>query len=679
MQLLVEPNYRGKETQQKEDQFADSNVEVDTATQLSLMQSSSLLQKAMKLLQADYEDLDPKDPGSVQAFKGSISIAPVSSEAGDKKSNSGETKIYEVAYTSDDPAKTQAVLGALKQVYLQYNLAQQKQRLDRGLSFINDQLPKIDGKVKQSEAALEEFRRSQELIDPESEAKARADAFAQLQQQQEVNAAQIRELQTRYNSVQQQVALSPQQAVIAARLSQSTRYQALLNEIQRSELAIAQQRLRFTDKTPFVQQALEQRQKQVDLLREEVSRVIGSSAASANQDALMQAGQLGDLDLTLIGQLVDAQINLQAAQTRYFSLANTQEQLRSQLKQFPKLLAQYGRLQPEVELNRDTLKQLLKAKQDLGLEIARGGFAWQVVEEPQLGVRTGPNLPKNLMLAGVVGLLLGGAAAFARETMDDAVHNSDDLKRQSSLPLLGVIPEALASEKGEPLSLPFPRSPEVATTASINHVLHWQPMRESLDLLYQNIQLLSAENPLESLVITSALAGEGKSMLALGLAMSAARLHQRVLLIDADLRRPSLHKLLNLPNSRGLSSLLTSNAPLPQQVDARSSSLRNNIAVLTAGATPPDPAKLLSSPRMKEIMATFKQTYDLILIDAPPVIGMVDAVLAAGCCDGVVMVGRIGQVTRTELTQATNALSRLNVIGVVANGAHHVATSNVAA
>ena len=168
-------------------------------------------------------------------------------------------------------------------------------------------------------------------------------------------------------------------------------------------------------------------------------------------------------------------------------------------------------------------------------------------------------------------------------------------------------------------------------------------------------------------MFTSALAGEGKTTLALGLALSAARLHQRVLLIDADLRRPNLHKLVNLPNEEGLSTLLTNDVNVPTESSIQSSG--SYVDILTAGPTPQDPANLLSSQRMRELMSKFEQTYDLVLVDAPPVLGMVDAILAASFCSGVVLVSRIGQVTKTELTQATAMLSKLNVIGVVANGA----------
>jgi polysaccharide biosynthesis transport protein len=178
------------------------------------------------------------------------------------------------------------------------------------------------------------------------------------------------------------------------------------------------------------------------------------------------------------------------------------------------------------------------------------------------------------------------------------------------------------------------------------------------------------------LMITSALADEGKSALALGLAMSAARLHKRVLLIDANLRAPSLHEQLNLPNEQGLSTLLASDATLPNQISLQYSGSAY-IDILTAGPKPADPANLLSSPRMMQLMAAFEENYDLVLIDAPPVLGLVDAMLTASSCRSVVMVASIGIVTRSQLNQATAMLSKLNLIGVVANGVSNSSSNYV--
>jgi len=655
MQLLVEPNYQGKREGKAESEYADSSVQVDYATQLNVMRSPLLIQQAVDLLRPDYPTL------TVKEIKKSLVLAQVMEE----KVN---TKIVKAVYTDHDAIKAQKVLGALNTVYQVYNRNQQQQRLNKGLEFINVQLPQVKEDVKRAEAKLERFRRKQNLIDPGQQATATGASLNLIKQERQSLHAQYKDYQARESALQQKIGRSPNDALIASRLSQSARYQTLLNEFQRTELSLAQLRARFTDQDPKVQTMTDQSNRQRDLLQSEVKRVLGRESAQVKNtsEGLLGEGQLGGIDLNLTSQLVEVQTNLRALIARDQSLAGTEKQLTAELNRFPNLLSEYNQLQPEVQVNRDKLEQLLKARQDLSLELARGGFVWQSLEQPKLGLKIGPNLERNLLLGLVAGLMLGGVAAFVREMVDDAVHSSDELEKQVELPLLGMTPELPKGKASEPvIKLPYGK-PQLLTPWTIE-VDNWPPAWESLDLIYKNIELLNSVSSFKSLMITSALAGEGKSSLALGLALSAARLHQRVLLIDADLRRPSLHTQLNLPNEEGLSTLLTVDADIASHSSVQSSE-DSFIDILTAGPTPEDPAKLLSSQRMRQLMVNFEQKYDLVLLDAPPVLGLVDAILAGSFCSGVVLVSRIGQVTRKEVMHAKAMLSKLNLIGVVANG-----------
>ena len=671
MQFLVEANYQAKPgSTSTEDAFTDSNVQVvDMGTQINLMRSPDVLRRAMRELQAQYPELNPDDPQSVQDFQNSLSITQVVETVSGQKVN---TKIFQIDYTGESADKTQKVLQALQAVYLDYNLEQQRLRLTRGLNFITRQLPEVEEQGRQAEADLEQFRRSQGMIDPGEQAKAQEARLNQLLQDQQTTLSEIKTLQGRFASLQRQLEMAPQAALAASRLSQSTRYQALLAEIQKTELALVQERLRFNDSSPVVQKLLDQQQQQLNLLQVESQRVLGSvTVPGTGSSAQLSQGQMGALDLALAAEFVSVYNTLQGDTARYNSLLVAEQQARSDLERFPKLLSEFGRLQPQADLKRETLQQLLTAQQQLGLEIARGGFDWQIIVTPLLGEQLESGSTKTMLLGAVVGLFLGGIAAFAREGLDDSVHSLSDLKKQNAIPLLSAVPEfVLESEKSFlPMALSGLRSP--IAVSPIDRFLRWSPFRESIDLMYQNIQLLSTDSPLHSILITSAQAAEGKSTLSLALAISAARLHQRVLLIDADLRRPTLHKLLNLPNEQGLSTLLISSEPLPLRLSVQSSNVRTNISVLTAGPIPADPAKLLSSQRMQEVIAAFEANYDLVLLDVPPVLGTVDALLAASHVSGVIMVGRIGSVKQTEFVQAIQALKKFNLLGVVANGASH--------
>ena len=319
MQLLVEPNYQGKkETDNTESQFTDTNIEIDTATQLNLMQSSGLIQKAVDKLKSEYPDL------TVMDLKNSLVLNQIKT-----KDDNIATKIFQVDYSDNDPEKTKKVLNTIQQVYLEYNKQQQNSRLQKGLQVIKDQLRKATDEVTVSEANLQRFRRNQNLIDPETQAKTIETTLNTVQQERQTTRSQYEEALAKQKSLQAQLNRSPQNALVSSRLSQSTRYQGLLNEIQKTELALAQERLRFTEDTPSVQKLQEQLQSQKQLLQKEVSRTLGQSSnpVLSSGDNLLQQGQLGEIDLNLTGQLVETQTTIVALTARDQTLAAKEKEL----------------------------------------------------------------------------------------------------------------------------------------------------------------------------------------------------------------------------------------------------------------------------------------------------------------------------------------------------------------
>lgn len=661
LQLLIEPTYQGRRegnvqgTDQLKQQFTDTNIQLDNATQLALMQSSQLVERAVNLLRPQYPGI------TVDEIKKSLSVSQVVAKIDDKKT---QTKIFEATYEDIDPVKTQVVLQAMQRVYQDYNLEQQEKRLERGLAFINQQLPRMRNSVNQTEQTLENFREQQNLVEPETQAKVVIEELNRVEQERRTLQAQYREAQARYRVLQQQTTSSPQQAIAASRLSESTRYQNLLNEIQKIDLELAQQRLRFTDANPLVQKLLSQRRELQTLAQQEARRTLPNPAGQIKG---VEAGQLGQADVSRASQLLETQTLLSGLMARDRSLAQKEAMLRARMQRFPKILADYDRLQPELQLRRETLQQLEKARQEISLEIARGGFDWQVVEEPLLGEPTGLTPQQNILMGAVAALMLGGVATFLIDKVDQSIHDSEELKKAVHLPLLGSLPKQPKSRKKDQNHQPIikvvtEQSPSVipVTVQVLFEPSDWA----SLHLIYKNIQLQNPDVGCQTLTITSTLAEEGKSTLALGLAISAVRFNQRVLLIDAHFRAPSLHSRLNLKNERGLSTLIGNKSPILLPAPPPPGLYFD---VLTSGPTPDDPIHLLSSPRIKELMSVFQENYDLVLIDVPAVLGTVDAVLVASVSQGVVLTTRLEKVKKNQLKEATHLLNQCNLIGVVAN------------
>jgi polysaccharide biosynthesis transport protein len=659
MQLLVEPDFSDPTNLQEtlgtqQDTLSKNQFDVGYATQLTLMRSSQFIEKAASLLQLQYPEIEAEQiEANFQLFQ--------------VEQDKIKTKIFQAVYKDNDPLKTKTVLETLQRVYQDYNAAQINLRIDRGLGFINRELPQANDRYLNVETRLKDFRQNNNIIDPQQEATIVSQSLSDIERERFIIRAQYQDTLARYNALEKQLQFSPQQALIIFRLSESERYQTILNELQKTELELKQQLSIFTENAPQVQDLKDKRERQLSLLQEGISTVAAGidTVATLSAEDILKQGQQGSTELELAKKLVETNREILGLQARERKLAESEKELRSRLNRLSTMIADYERLKPELEIQRDTIKQLLQTRQNLSLELSQGGFRWQVVEAAQLGIKVSPSLLKNMLLGMVVGGFLGGVAAFIREAMDDTIRSSEDLKQRVGLPLLGTVPDlSLAKFNNSVVNFTFRRKIKPAEL-SVTQVVDSLSFRESVDLIYKNMQL-SSGSVIKSLLVTSAKTGEGKSTLALGLAMSAARLDQRVLLVDADLRSPSLHEHLNLPNDQGLSDLLSAGRfMVPKIYDITLSKV--NINVLTAGTKPTDPVKLLSSQRMRELMEGFADSYDLVILDSSSVLGVADALQVASFCSGVVMAVRLNEIGETELTQAIVTLNRFNLIGLAAN------------
>lgn len=684
MQLLVEPNVNrsvslnNPESGQPGPSFQE--IELDYITQLNLMRSKPFINQALTLLEMGVPDLCAKEKtreDCIETFEEDFSLSPV-------EEDKSQTRIFEAVFTSDNKLRAQKSLQALRSVYLAYNLDQQSARLIEGLELVDQQIAEVRQDLSQSQNALQAFRQGEGLIDPEQQSLSVAEALDALALEQQSVRADYQEALAEQASVRSVLALDPQSAMAASRASQSGRYQSLLDALQKTELALAERLAVYTEADPVVQDLQAERSRNVALLRQESQRLVRQTggAGLSDESDLLASGQLGEIDLDLVEEMIASQVKIRSLEARQLSLARSEQRFQEKLSRFPTLINRYDQLQPEVETLRASLEQLLELRQELSNDIAQGGFKWAVVEPPAIGEKVAPSPIQNLALGAITGLFVGGALAYWKEASDTVLRSSNALSKQTRLPLLGGLPEDTEDGSLPSRGLFSWWQSASAEEDSVLSRVQWEPFRDAVDLIYKNIQLLerdtveekagraranrSASNALsKSLMVTSARAREGKTTLAIGLALSAARSQKRVLLIDADLRNPTIHEQLGLANQKGLTQLLASLEP-PVPVNVSLSGVE--IDILTAGPTSDDPVLLLNSHRMKELVAKFERLYDLVVFDTSALLGRVDALQIASLCGSVVVVSRLGQTTASDLNQVAAVLGPVNALGVVANG-----------
>jgi succinoglycan biosynthesis transport protein ExoP len=322
---------------------------------------------------------------------------------------------------------------------------------------------------------------------------------------------------------------------------------------------------------------------------------------------------------------------------------------------------QYNILKREAETNRDLYKNLLQRMKEAGIQAGITASNIRVVDQAEIPAAPyKPNIPRKILWAVVIGLLLGVGLAFFFEYLDNTVKTSDDIEQLIRLPSFGMIPE-ISNEKRKKL--------ERGDIYPVELVTFGHP-RSIQSEAYRNIRtsiLLSfSERPPKSLVVSSPSPMEGKTTTAVNMAIAFSQTGSPVLIIDGDMRRPRIHKIFNGHNGVGLSSFLTGNAELKSVI--KTSSIPN-VYYIPSGPIPPNPSELLGSNLFKNMMQFLGKSFDQIIFDAPPVLSFVDSLILSNCVDGVVLVVLSGKTPREALRQSKNALLQVNakILGVVVN------------
>jgi capsular exopolysaccharide synthesis family protein len=364
--------------------------------------------------------------------------------------------------------------------------------------------------------------------------------------------------------------------------------------------------------------------------------------------------------------MVDAFNKFELAKLRYSAIAQAANALQQQLNEFPAIVRQYTDLQRELQVASNTLNELLARREGLRVDAAQKEVPWEIIAKPEIPkneegelVPVSPKVLRNLVLGAMLGLMLGFGAALLVERLDNVFHDPDDLKDVTRVPLLGTIP---ASDSAKELPIADrDRAGELYYPKDF-------PFTEAFRTLHANLRFLNPNKSIRSLVIGSATPAEGKSTVAVNLAQAAAAMGQRVLLVDADLRWPQVHTRLGIENRKGLSHILAKNVEVSEAI-ARSP-VEENLYLLTAGALTPDPTRLLSSDKMQQLMQQWESSFDLVIYDTPPLLGVVDARLLAANTDGLALVVSIGETERPAVARAIEELqkSNINVLGTIGNG-----------
>jgi polysaccharide biosynthesis transport protein len=629
----------------------DSSDLVDYETQIRVMTSPKLLTPVVKQLQARYPDI------SYNSLINQVDITRVSYEKDGKQQG---TKILAVSYIDREPEKINFVLEQLSNAYLKYSLQERLTSLNQGVQFIDEQLPALQKRVDLLQGQLQKLRQQYTLNQPESTGKALTDQAQLLRSQRDELQAQLAQVRATYATRQRQLSNDNTTSVLASEINQAGTYNELITQLQKTEAQIAMRSSQFRDDSPMMLDLREKQQNLRNLLAQEAQRSLDNVAGK-----------------------------IQELEARDRALAISETEVTAKVKEYPAVVRRYSDLERELKVATDSLKQFLEKRETLQLDASQREIPWEIIAPPELPrdannkfiPASAKQTKRHIAIASVLSLLLGIGIGFVVEILHTVFHNPDEIRAATRLRLLGVIPFTkklkkldkkakrlspnLLGQVGSQVLIPAKARDEQSAS-----------FLESFRSLYTNIRLLSSRKPIHSLVIGSALSGDGKSTVAIHLAQTAAAIGQRVLLVDGDLRCPQLHKRLGLPNTQGLTDVITTDLSLNDAIQrcplpgaSTGENVAENLFVMTAGLATPDSIKLLSSDKMQYLMEQFQAFFDLVIYDTPPLLGLADGNILAANTDGIVLVVGLEKTDRSLLNKSLDSLkiSGAPVLGVVAN------------
>ena len=547
-----------------------------------------------------------------------------------------ESRLVEVSFESVDPSLAAREANALVKNYVESNFRSKYETTRQASAWMEQQLDELKAKVEKSQQALVDYERENSMADIGNKENVVGQRLSDLSKDLTTAQTDRANKQSVYDSVQNNKA---EAAIIAN--------DALLEQLDSKYADLQTQYAATTSHYgPNFYRVKE--------LRNQINEV----------ESLM------DRERKLIIERIGS--DYRTALRREQLLSREVAQQRAEVEKLNQLLIQYTILKGEFETNQQLYNDLLKRLKDATVSVSLRATNVRLADEalvPSIPIR--PDKPVDIAVGLLVGLILGVTLAFIRESLDRTIKTAEDIESEITVPTLAVIPLGTTSRGRYGRYFPY-GARKAAGNGNLALAVLSAPgsqMAESFRVLRTSILLSSAPQPPQVLLITSAHPSEGKTFASVNLALALAQRGSRVLLVDSDLRKPNVLKVLGLSDGEGpgLSSFLTGGHDIDQALQAYTAV--PNLWLLPPGPIPPNPAELLSSPAMEKLVGDLRQRFEHIVFDSPPLLLVTDGILLSTLTDGVVLVVESGSTSRGALNRVRRILDRAgaNTLGAVLN------------
>ena len=626
----------------------DFDYEATMETQAAILRSDAL---AMKVIEAIHLDEDPaftgathpqaedsirvsnmqpdpaKAAGLLGAFRGGLSVQIIPN-----------SRLVQISYTHPNPRLATEMVNALVRTFIEENFKTKYESVTQTSNWLSTELADLQQKVQTSEEKLVRYQKDHSILG--------------VDEKQNIVTAKLNELNNELTVAQ------------TDRIQKESSYR----------LAAA------GDPPAFSKASREGASNMLEKLREREADLNTQYAQATTQfgsgypKVVELSNQLKQVRAEIVVEETRMQHEVRdeylAAVQRENLLTTAFELQKQEANQLNESAIEYSVLKRDAESNRQLYQDLLQRLKEAGVSAGLRSSNIRVVDVARTPTSPiTPDVPRNIRFGVLLGLACGIGLAFVLESLDTSIRNMEELSAISMLPALGMIPLQLSSN-GQLRKRLKTVSPVIEKSESPTLITYARPQSEAAEAyraLRTSILLSSFGAPPKVILVTSAMPQEGKTTVSANSALVLAQRGSRVLLVDADLRRPAVGKLFGIRSRGGLSTLISGSdkvedvvLPCPEVP---------TLWILPAGPIPPQPAELLGSSVMKDLIAHWRDSYDHVIIDTPPCLSVTDAVLLSPEADRVILVARSGQTTKAGLRRACDVLQQVNarVMGVVLN------------
>jgi polysaccharide biosynthesis transport protein len=673
----------------------------DLSTEIEILKSPALLSRALKNLPMSHQSMEAWQIGEGLSLQ-----------------QNPNTRVLMVSYTNANPQTTHEVLKALVKTYVDYSRESRRSPVTSSIRFIEGQLPEARQKLEKTSAQLTRFRQTYNLDALDTAAATAQQNREGLQLQIDTASMQLAQTQQLSQQLKQQapdVNLNVNTLVNDTVLSQDATYQGLLGQLRTLDSQYALEQTRLQPLHPALEDLRERRDETRQLLQQQVQRVIGNRRSQAAVNTTVS----GSIQQDIGTRLLETQNNIAVQTAQLNSLRQAEKQAIQKLQQILSLQQTYRELQREYALNSRAVDNFLGRLQDFRIREAQDTNSWKVLEWPNFPMAPIPgNLTQDLLMALVQGAIAGGGLAFLLEKFDRRLKGVQEVKDLTGLPVLGSLPKV--SQKAH-----------TPWRHSFNTSAKEDPLSEgarSIALALQFQQILGmVQQKGKIFLVTSAEGREGKTTVTQNLGINLSELGRRVLIVDANLGNPALHKGFGIGNQDGLVTALATNqswqnfiqpilpkqmaiaagpnshyppnlpspsrevdrqldffspapAPVPYTLvqnrftetglsEVSDIASLSPLNVLPSGLVGPQPVIWLASPKVPQLLEQWRYSYDCILIDTPSMNDLADVQCLIPYVDGVILTVGLKRATRQLLTRTLSVLQTIEakITGLVIN------------